>query len=74
MFIVADGMGGHQHGEVASETAARIMAEHILQDLYLPIINPNNVTPTQSMQEIMKAGVDEAHHAIVQKHRTVAPR
>lgn len=67
LFIVADGMGGHQHGEVASETAARIMAEHILQDLYIPIINPNNVTPTRSMQEIMKAGVDEAHQAIVHK-------
>lgn len=67
LFIVADGMGGHQHGEVASETAARLMAEHVLKGLYLPLINPNNVTPTQSLQEIMKEGVLEAHQAILNK-------
>lgn len=67
LFIVADGMGGHQHGEVASETGARLMAEHILEKLYLPLINPKNVTPTQSLLEIMKEGVLEAHQAIMEK-------
>lgn len=67
LFIVADGMGGHQHGEVASETAVRIMADQIIRNLYIPLINPNNVTPTQSLQEVMQAGVQEAHQAIVKR-------
>ncbi|MFN2197407.1 MAG: PP2C family protein-serine/threonine phosphatase [Anaerolineales bacterium] len=67
LYIVADGMGGHQHGEVASETAVRIMADYILRNLYIPLVNPKNVTPTNSMQEIMKTGVLEAHHAILDK-------
>lgn len=67
LFIVADGMGGHQHGEVASETAVRIMADYILRSLYIPLINPRNVTPTNSLQEIMKTGVLEAHQAILDK-------
>jgi serine/threonine protein phosphatase PrpC len=67
LFIVADGMGGHQHGEIASETAVRVMADAVLRNLYLPLINPQNTTPTQSLQEIMKDGVMESHQAILKK-------
>lgn len=67
LFIVADGMGGHQYGEIASETAVRVMAESILRSLYIPLINPLNQSPTQSLQEIMKHGVMDAHQAILKK-------
>ena len=67
LFIVADGMGGHQFGEIASETAVRVMAETILRGLYIPLINPQNQTPTQSLQEIMRQGVMDAHQSILKK-------
>ncbi len=67
LYLVADGMGGHQHGEVASEIAVRVMGESILRNLYLPLVNPKNVAPTQSLQEIMQKGVMEAHQAILSK-------
>ncbi|MBC7441620.1 MAG: serine/threonine-protein phosphatase [Ramlibacter sp.] len=32
VFLVADGMGGHAHGDVASQTVARVFEEHIARD------------------------------------------
>ena len=67
LFIVADGMGGHQHGEIASGMAIRAMATHVLQNLYIPIFSPVQESPDESLQEIMQAGIFEAHRAIL-KH------
>ncbi|TFD62979.1 PP2C family protein-serine/threonine phosphatase [Cryobacterium ruanii] len=33
VFFVADGMGGHAHGDVASQTVLRVFDEHIARDL-----------------------------------------
>ncbi len=38
LFIVADGLGGHQAGEVASALAARTVAGCLMQDVYLPYL------------------------------------
>ncbi|QYF75184.1 PP2C family serine/threonine-protein phosphatase [Cryobacterium sp. PAMC25264] len=33
VFFVADGMGGHAHGDAASQTVIRVFVEHIEQDI-----------------------------------------
>ncbi len=65
IFVVADGMGGHQHGEVASSAAARTMVEHVLTRLYPALFSMSGNGLEESIQEIMEGGVKEAHRAVV---------
>jgi PPM family protein phosphatase len=67
LFIIADGMGGHQHGEVASGTACRAMAEYVMRKLYSPLLGVRGDPQNESLQEIMEGGVTEAHNAVVRK-------
>jgi serine/threonine protein phosphatase PrpC len=64
LYIVADGMGGHKHGEVASNLAVRAMASQITRKLYSPLLSIKPLSPTESIQEIMRDGIEEAHQAI----------
>jgi len=67
LYIVADGMGGHQHGELASEIATRAMAEHVIRNLYTPMFSVENSPQAESLQEIMASGVQIAHEQIVER-------
>lgn len=66
LYIVADGMGGHQYGEVASRVAVRAMATHVINNLYLPLLKVVEQQPDESLQEIMQTGVMQAHKAIIE--------
>ena len=59
LFVVSDGMGGHSHGEVASELAVQKVKEYYYQDL-------QNDIPTALKDAIKKANVSiyEANEAI----------
>ena len=64
LYVVADGMGGHQYGEVASNAAIRTVAGHIVRKFqpYLFSLKPS--PPEESLQEIMQAAVKEAQKTI----------
>jgi serine/threonine protein phosphatase PrpC len=64
IFIVADGMGGHSHGEMASETAVRTMSSYLVDKLFNPLYGNNPSPPEESLQEIMRVGVVDAHNRI----------
>ena len=65
LYIVADGMGGHEHGEEASGVAVRAMASHVISRLLNPMIDLPPQSPVESIQQIMQDGIQSAHSAIL---------
>lgn len=66
LFIVADGMGGHEDGEKASGFAARIVAKNVLSDLYLPMLADSygGSSDQQPVTEVLKQAVQKANDHI----------
>ncbi len=64
LYIVADGMGGHQYGEVASNAAVRVVAGYVMKKFSPYLFSLNPVQPEESLQEIMQAAVREAQKTI----------
>ena len=64
LYIIADGMGGHDNGELASRLAVDRLVSHVINTLYLLLISSSNSTHEFSLQEVMQAGVLKAHEAI----------
>jgi PPM family protein phosphatase len=64
LYIVADGMGGHQFGEVASNAAVRIMGGNITNKFHSYLYDLPAKPLQDSLQEVMEASVLEAHQYI----------
>jgi len=64
LYIIADGMGGHQFGEVASNAAIRTVAGYILRKFHSYLFQVKTDTMDESFQEIMQAAVSEAQRSI----------
>jgi len=64
LYIVADGMGGHQFGEVASNAAIRIMGGNITKKFHSYLYNLPTQTLQDSLQEVMEASIMEAHQYV----------
>jgi len=61
--VVADGLGGHENGQRAGRLAARIVARHILQQVWIPLLEGENA-PTKDPAELgtaLRAAILEAN-------------
>jgi len=64
LYVVADGMGGHQFGEVASNAAVRIMGGNIMKKFHSYLFNLPTQTLQESLQELMEISISEAHQYV----------
>lgn len=64
IFAVADGMGGHRSGELASEAAVRAVGSYIIDKVYEPLFGPSPGPSNESLREIMEGSIIEAHQRV----------
>jgi serine/threonine protein phosphatase PrpC len=64
LYIVADGMGGHQFGEVASNAAIRVIAGQVIRKFHSYLFDVPTQQPEESLQEITEEAIKEAHRAV----------
>jgi serine/threonine protein phosphatase PrpC len=67
LYVVADGMGGHEFGEVASNSAIRVIAGDILRKFHSYLFSVPTQQPEESLQEIVTHAVEHAHRAVQQQ-------
>ncbi len=64
LYIVADGMGGHQFGEVASNAAVRIIGGNITKKFHSYLYSLPTQALQESLQEVMESSIMEAHQYV----------
>ncbi len=66
LFIVADGMGGHQSGEVASAISIRKVAHQITQETILHLFDDENSSEIPPIQDMVRNALEVANDAVVE--------
>jgi serine/threonine protein phosphatase PrpC len=67
LFIIADGMGGHQYGEVASNVAIRTISSYVMKKFHNTLFNLPALPLDESLHEIAQAAVMEAQRAVLRE-------
>lgn len=67
LYMVADGMGGHKNGEIASELAIRTIAGTVLSEIYTPLMSLDPQPHELSFREIFHNAIEQANMEIITK-------
>jgi PPM family protein phosphatase len=67
LFIIADGMGGHQYGEIASNTAIRSISGYVMRKFHNSFFTLPSLPVDESLQEIIQAAIMEAQRAVLRE-------
>lgn len=65
LFVVADGMGGHRSGEVASAISVNTVARRLTQETVLRLFEPNGRDHLPALQELLQTALEEANQSVV---------
>nr|MBN1229870.1 serine/threonine-protein phosphatase [Anaerolineae bacterium] len=67
-FVVADGMGGHHDGELASAIAAKTLSTQVIKEIVVPHINGADRTSEQkTIPEVLAEAMTAANIAVQQQ-------
>lgn len=78
VFIIADGMGGHDNGQGASRMAINVIADKLVRELILPPLEAEksggltaSVTPMEedALLGVFKGAIEEANNMLVQTNQ-----
>jgi len=64
LYLIADGMGGHESGHLASKGASRAAARHIIKEIYLPLLSDDSPPNQAKVQQFMEDAVQIAHKIV----------
>lgn len=68
LFVVADGMGGHADGDLASRMAISTVARTVLADMVVPALED---TMTAALQPLIVSAVQDANRRIWEQGRSI---
>jgi len=67
LFVVADGMGGHRSGEVASAISVRAVAQRLAKDTLLRLFESDELLDGQPLQDQVRKALQEANNSVVSR-------
>jgi len=65
LYLVADGLGGHDDGQVASKRAIAVIADYITREVLLPAFTSGQFAESETIAAKLKASVEAANLALV---------
>lgn len=65
IFLVADGMGGHQYGEKASAITTRIFSQHVINNIFMSILSIDEDIDRPPIIEVLIEAVQKANGEVV---------
>ncbi len=67
LFCVADGAGGHGHGELASSLAVRAVAQSLIEDALLEMLELHLHKDRLILEGFAKEALSRAHHTVLER-------
>ncbi|HEY7349015.1 MAG TPA: protein phosphatase 2C domain-containing protein [Ktedonobacterales bacterium] len=65
LYIVADGLGGHDDGQTASRRAIGVIADYITREVVLPALQSGQYADNETLAAALKAAIEAANLALV---------